>query len=65
MTRSIKLAMAVALSLVTGVVALDLWHDAVTKNDQARTTYIEKNQAWPVKGFITMDPCAMSACLAV
>jgi len=65
MTRSIKLAMAVALSLVTGVVALDVWHDAEIKNDQARTTYMQKNQAWPVKGFITMDPCPTSACLAV
>ena len=29
------------------------------------TTVVEKNQAWPVKGRITMDPCAAAACLEV
>ncbi len=27
-----------------------------------KSTIIEKNQAWPVKGFISMDPCASSFC---
>ena len=29
------------------------------------TTIVEKNQVWPVKGFITMNPCAAAACLEV
>jgi len=65
MIRSVNLAMAVALSLAVGVVALDLWHGAMIMNDQARITNIEKNQIWPVKGFITMEPCATSTCLQV
>ena len=28
----------------------------------ARTTVFEKNQAWPIKGNITMDPCSQVAC---
>ena len=27
-----------------------------------KSTIIEKNQAWPVKGLISMDPCASSFC---
>lgn len=27
-----------------------------------RTTIIEKNQTWPVKGLVTMDPCSIRAC---
>jgi hypothetical protein len=65
MTRSISLGIAAALSLAVGVVVLDIWHGAVIKNDQARITNVEKNRIWPVKGFITMEPCANSACLAV
>ena len=31
----------------------------------ARTTVFEKNQAWPIKGNITMDPCAQVTCKEV
>ena len=26
------------------------------------STTIEKNQAWPIKGYITLDPCARVRC---
>ncbi len=29
----------------------------------ARITQIEKNQVWPLKGHITMNPCADFACV--
>ena len=31
----------------------------------AAMTTIEKNQNWPLKGRITMDPCGMQSCLEV
>ena len=31
----------------------------------ARTTILEKNQAWPIKGRITVNPCAVEACQEV
>ena len=36
-------------------------HDPQT----TRTTVFEKNQAWPIKGNITMDPCALVTCTEV
>ncbi len=33
-------------------------HDAAS----ARTTNIQKNQVWPIKGYITMNPCADAQC---
>ena len=30
-----------------------------------RTTVFEKNQAWPIKGNISMDPCAQVTCTEV
>jgi hypothetical protein len=40
---------------------------AVTTEGEAvsRTTVIEKNQVWPVKGLISMQPCALAACQEV
>ncbi|MGI9462585.1 MAG: hypothetical protein ACR2OM_01510 [Aestuariivirgaceae bacterium] len=32
------------------------------KAASARVTEIQKNQAWPIKGRITMDPCAQIQC---
>jgi len=63
--RSINLAMAVALSLAVGVVVMAFWHGDVAAIDQTHTTNIAKNQIWPVKGPVAVDPCDASACLTV
>ncbi len=65
MSRSINLAMAVALSLAAGFVVLNLWHDETAAYDQAHMTNIEKNQIWPTRTVPVMDPCALIACLEV
>ena len=65
MTRSISLGLAVALSLAVGVVVLGLWRGDVAAIDQTHTTYIEKNQTWPVMGPGAVNSCDASACLAV
>lgn len=31
----------------------------------ANTIVVEKNQMWPVKGLITMEPCSLRACQEV
>ena len=38
---------------------------AIQDTSASRTTIIEKNQFWPVKGRITMDPCAEVFCQEV
>lgn len=35
----------------------------VEKNQAGGITHIAKNQVWPIKGRITMDPCANFECV--
>lgn len=28
----------------------------------SHTTFVQKNQVWPLKGHITMNPCAIAQC---
>ena len=55
---------ALALSLV-GAAAYAVAQAVEAKAPIQRMTIIEKNQSWPVKGLMTMDPCAALACLEV
>lgn len=59
-TRFAVAALAATL-LGAGAYAVNL--EAPTAASQAdRTTVIQKNQNWPVKGLVTMDPCSVRAC---
>jgi hypothetical protein len=70
MTRTLTIT-AAAIGLlaagVIGIVAASFNPAAVVFATVTSTniTAIAKNQAWPVKGLITMDPCAVAACQEV
>jgi hypothetical protein len=52
-----------AFGATAPAVMIDLnanWHPIAT-----RSTTVEKNQAWPIKGHITMEPCTENLCLNV
>ena len=51
--------------LGAGAFAFTPGEQATITEASVPTTTIEKNQAWPVKGRITMNPCAAAACLEV
>ncbi len=59
-----RIAMAaLALSLLgAGAYAVSLEAPATTARMVDRTTVIQKNQSWPVKGLVTMNPCSVRAC---
>jgi hypothetical protein len=59
-----RIAMAaLALSLLgAGAYAVTFEKPTVTADTTDRTTVIEKNQNWPVKGLVTMNPCSVRAC---
>lgn len=64
----VKRIVLVALGLAAfGATALAVTIDlnANRHSIATRSTTIEKNQAWPVKGRITMEPCAENVCLNV
>jgi hypothetical protein len=61
--RIVLVALGLAAFGATAPAMNDLnanWHSIAT-----RSTTIEKNQVWPVKGHITMEPCAENVCLNV
>ncbi|MGE0212357.1 MAG: hypothetical protein AB7S41_11730 [Parvibaculaceae bacterium] len=54
---------ALALSLLgAGAYAVNLDKPQTAVSSNSRTTVIEKNQNWPVKGLVTMNPCSVRAC---
>jgi len=59
-----RIAMAaMALSLIgAGAYAVTTEMPTVTADSTERTTVIQKNQTWPVKGLVTMSPCSVRAC---
>lgn len=65
MIRTVTLAMAVATILVGGFTLTLLRAGDAGTSEPARITSIEKNQVWPLAGFITMEPCAADACQEV
>jgi hypothetical protein len=60
LTRFAVMALAVTL-LGAGAYAVNLETPQATPSLE-RTTVIQKNQNWPVKGLVTMDPCSLRAC---
>lgn len=53
-----------ALSLV-GAGAYAMGQAVEPEAPKQNVTVVEKNQSWPVKGLITMEPCKVRACLEV
>jgi len=62
MIRTFTMATA-ALSLVAcGVVAVVASAPQASAGARTNATTVAKNQAWPLKGFVTMTPCALKPC---
>lgn len=62
-----RIAVAALALTVLGAGAFAFSPEDPFKKDPraARTTVFEKNQAWPIKGNITMDPCSQVTCQEV
>ena len=60
LTRFAVMALAVTL-LGAGAYAVNLETPKATSSIE-RTTVIQKNQSWPVKGLVTMEPCSLRTC---
>ncbi len=61
LTRIAIAALAVAL-LTAGAGAVTSPKRVSAEPQPSRSTVVEKNQLWPVKGLITVEPCAVRAC---
>lgn len=59
-TRFAVMALAVTL-LGAGAYAVNMETPKASSSVE-RTTVIQKNQNWPVKGLVTMEPCSLRAC---
>lgn len=62
--------LTIATALITATFALTAWTSLPRTGDMTapkagKVTEIQKNQIWPIKGRISMDPCALSACQEV
>ena len=64
MNRTLTMTAAAISLLAAGVVAV-IATSPRAEMATVKATTIAKNQAWPVKGLITMDPCAVAACQEV
>ncbi len=64
MNRTITIAAAAIGLLAAGAVAVAATVPE-TGVPAANVTVITKNKSWPIKGLITMDPCAITACQEV
>lgn len=60
LTRFAVMALAVTL-LGAGAYAVNLETPKAISSIE-RTTVIQKNQNWPVKGLVTMEPCSLRTC---
>ena len=61
----LALTAAAAGFLAGGVIAMAPWAGDATVSEAVHITYMQKNRAWPLKGLITMEPCAAATCLAI
>ncbi len=65
MTRTLTMTAAALGLLAAGAVAVVAAVPESAGRVSENVTTISKNQAWPVKGLITMTPCAVAACQEV
>jgi hypothetical protein len=63
-TRIVVNALALT-ALGAGAFAFAPTNQTYADPTSTQITIMEKNQIWPVKGRITMDPCAETACQEV
>lgn len=60
--RTAMAALAVTL-LGASAFALAPLEPVTSGAQPLRSTFIEKNSVWPLKGQMTMDPCTVRTCL--
>ena len=62
LTRLAMAALAITL-LGASAYALAPLEPVASEMQSLRTTVIEKNSVWPLKGLMSMDPCTVRTCL--